>query len=185
MKKILLVLAFLVAALMIAIALQPSTFNVTRTSAPIKAPPAQVYAQIEDFHRWSKWAPWFKIDPAMQQTFAGSASGKGAVYEWKSTDDNVGQGRMEITHAVPARKLDIKLDFLAPMKAENMSQFTVTPTADGGSQVEWSMSGKADFMTKGMTLFGLMDRMVGQDFEKGLADLKALAESGSAIEVKQ
>lgn len=172
-KKILLTVLALVAIFVVYVALQPADFRVTRT-AKISAAPAAVFAQVNDFHRWDAWSPWAKIDPAMKQTYEGTAAGTGAVYTWAG-DSKVGKGRMEVTDSHPGELVRINLDFLEPFHASNVTDFAFKPEGDQ-TVVTWSMSGKNNFVAKAMCVFMNMDKMVGGDFEKGLAQLKAVSE---------
>ena len=151
----------------------PDTFTVER-SATILASPERVYPDIVDFHRWTAWSPWEDLDPDLQQTFSGSESGTGAMYAW-SGNRKAGEGRMEITEAVEGSLIDIALDFLKPFKASNTTTFSLAPDGDA-TNVTWTMTGPMTFMTKVMGIFKTMDKMIGPDFEKGLASLKAVAE---------
>ena len=172
-KRIVLVLVVLIGALLAYADSRPDTFRVERAIV-VKAPPARVFALIDDFHRWADWSPWEKLDPAMKRTHSGAASGKGAVYAWQGNGD-VGAGRMEILEtSAPARVL-IRLDFLEPFAATNTAEYTIVPEGDA-SRVTWAMYGPAPFVSKLMQVFVSMDKMVGKDFERGLANLKALAE---------
>lgn len=162
-----------IAGILIMAAMQPDTFKIERKSA-IKAPPEKVFAFINDFKRWAEWSPWEKKDPAMKRIFGTNTAGKGATYGWEGNKD-VGVGNMEIAESTPPGKLTIKLNFEKPFKASNVVNFTVTPTADG-SEITWRMEGQNNFMAKIMCLFMNMDKMVGPDFEAGLANLKAAAE---------
>ncbi len=166
------VLVMLVAVLVIA-GTKPDTFLVQR-SATIKAPPERIYAFLDDFHRWGAWSPWEKMDPAMKRAYSGAASGVGAAYAWDG-NRKVGQGRMEIVEAVPASRVKVKLDFVAPLESHNIAEFTLSPTGDS-TTVTWAMRGPNPFMGKIVSVFVSMDRMVGKDFEAGLANLKAAAE---------
>lgn len=154
-------------------ATRPDTFRVER-STTIQAPPAKAYAQVEDFHKWTAWSPWEKLDPNLKRTYSGAESGKGAVYEWAG-DGNVGKGRMEILETAAPTKIFIKLNFTEPFKAENGTLFTFTPEG-GATKVTWTMDGRNEYIGKVMSVFMDMDKMVGKDFETGLANLKALAE---------
>jgi uncharacterized protein YndB with AHSA1/START domain len=149
------------------------TYTVQR-SATIEAPPVRVYEQIADFHNWRNWSPWEDVDPQLERTYSGNESGKGAVYGW-SGNRKAGQGRMEITDATEPTRVQIDLVFEKPFKARNDTVFAVEPTGSG-SRVTWSMTGKSTLMTKVMGIFKSMDSMLGPDFEKGLARLKATAE---------
>ena len=170
-------LAGIVAALFIGLliyaATLPDTFRIER-STTIEAPPATVHTYINDFHRWTAWSPWEKKDPAMQRTHSGAPAGKGAVYAWDGNSD-VGQGRMEIVESNEPSSVRIQLDFLKPFEARNTAEFTLAPVGNG-TQVTWAMHGPAPYLSKLMQVFVSMDRMVGPDFEAGLANLKRVAE---------
>ena len=166
------ILALLLGVLVLALR-QPDTFRVER-SIDIHAPADKVYPLIADFRRWPEWSPWEKLDPAMKRTLSGAESGTGAVSAW-SGNDQAGEGRMEIVKATPPTHLTIQLDFVRPMEDRNTVEFALQPAADN-TRVVWSMQGDRPFFLKIVTLFVSMDRMIGTDFEKGLAQLKALAE---------
>ena len=153
--------------------MKPDVFRVER-SAAIKAPPEKVFAQINDFKAWTAWSPWEKKDPAMKRNYGAVTSGKGATYGWEGNSE-VGQGSMEITDAVASSKIELKLDFLKPMEAHNTVVFTLTPHGEM-TQVSWVMQGPTPFIGKIFHVFMNMDKMVGGDFEAGLANLKAVAE---------
>lgn len=172
-KKIALIAVALIAALMIFAATLPDTFRVER-SASIKAPPEKIYALMNDFHKFGAWSPWEQLDPQMQRSYSGAASGKGAVYAWQGNKE-VGAGRMEIIDAVAPSKVLIKLDFMQPFEAHNTTEYTLRPQGDA-TTVSWAMFGPTPYIAKVMGIFASMDSMVGRDFEKGLARLKAEAE---------
>ena len=172
-KRILLVVVVLIGALLAYAATRPDSFRVERATV-IKAPPAKVFALIDDFHQWAGWSPWEKRDPAMKRTHSGAASGKGAVYAWEGNGD-VGAGRMEILETTAPSRVLIRLDFLKPFAATNTAEYTIVPEGDG-TRVTWAMYGPAPFVSKLMQVFVSMDKMIGTDFEQGLANLKALAE---------
>jgi hypothetical protein len=171
-KKLLVVVGALVAAVLLFALTRPNSLHVERT-ASIKAPPGKILPLIEDFHNWASWSPYEKKDPAMIRTFSGAAQGKGAVYEWNGNND-VGQGRMEILDVSPA-KVTIKLDFLKPLEGHDIGAFTLTPHGDVTS-VTWSMDGPTPYVGKLIGMFMNMDTMIGSDFESGLASLKTLTE---------
>ena len=173
LKKIVIVVAVLVLAVLGLAITKPDTFNVQRTTS-IKAPPGEIFPLINDFHSWNSWSPWEKIDPNMKRMYSGSPSGQGAVYEWDGTS-KVGTGRMEITDASPSSKVTIKLDYLKPIEGHNIAEFTLEPQA-GSTNVTWAMHGPAPFMSKVMQVFISMDRLIGKDFETGLANIKRIAE---------
>ena len=151
-----------------------SSFEVTR-STTIAADPARVHGLIGDFHRWTVWSPWEDLDPNLSRTYTGPNSGVGAHYAWRG-NRKAGEGSMEITGSSPER-IDIELAFLKPMRNTQHVEFVLTPTS-GGTDVTWRMSGQHEGLM--MNLFSKvvsMDRLIGKDFEKGLARLKAAAEA--------
>lgn len=172
-KRILLVVVVLIGALLAYAATRPDTFRVER-AAVIKAPPAKVFALIDDFHQWAGWSPWEKLDPSMKRSHSGAASGKGAVYAWEGNGD-VGAGRMEILETTAPSRVLIRLDFIKPFEARNTAEYTLRPEGEA-TRVTWAMYGPAPFVSKLMQVFVSMDAMIGKDFEQGLANLKALAE---------
>ena len=172
-KRILLVVVVLIGALLAYAATRPDSFRVER-AAVIKAPPAKVFALIDDFHQWAGWSPWEKLDPSMKRSHSGAASGKGAVYAWEGNGD-VGAGRMEILETTAPSRVLIRLDFMKPFEATNTAEYTIQPEGEA-TRVTWAMYGPAPFLSKLMQVFVSMDKMIGKDFEQGLANLKALAE---------
>lgn len=174
LKIIAIFVAVLIAGVLIFATTKPDTFRVQRATS-IKAPPEKVFALINDFNRWGAWSPWEKKDPAMKRTFGATTSGKGATYAWEGNRD-VGQGRMEIAESIPASKVALKLDFLKPFEAHNTVEFTLDSKGDT-TNVTWVMQGPTPYFAKIIHVFINMDRMVGNDFEAGLANLKSAAES--------
>ncbi|NHZ89047.1 polyketide cyclase [Massilia sp. CCM 8733] len=172
-RRIALVLVVLIIGILGMAAMQPDTFSVTRSVA-IQAPPEKILGLVGDFRQWQSWSPWERLDPSMQRVHSGAPSGKGALYAWTGNDD-VGAGRMEIIEFAPPAKVVIKLDFIKPFETSNMTEFTLVPK-DGQTQVSWTMSGPMPFISKVMSVFMSMDRIIGKDFDKGLANLKAVAE---------
>lgn len=157
------------------IALQPSDYRVSRT-AGISAPPEAVFGLVNDFKKWESWSPWAKLDPSMKTTFAGPDSGTGAVYSWTG-NDAVGEGRMTILESRAHELIRIKLEFIKPFASVADTEFTFAPEGSG-TKVGWTMSGTNDLMSKAFCFFmGGMDKMVGPDFEKGLAQMKSASES--------
>lgn len=164
----------IIAVLLVVIAMQPNEYSVSR-SATVNAPAERVFANVNDFHKWDAWSPWAKIDPNMKQSFDGPPAGKGAAYTWEG-NDQVGKGRMEIAESKPAEHIKIDLKFLEPWEADNVTDFTFKPAGEK-TEVNWSMSGRHNFVSKAMCLVMDMDKMIGPDFEKGLSQLKTVAEA--------
>jgi len=153
---------------------RPDTMRIVR-SATIDAPPERIYPLLEDFRGWEAWSPFEKLDPAMRRTYSGAPSGKGAAYAWEG-GGKAGAGTMEIVEAAAPSRVAIDLRFTRPFKARNTTELTLEPRG-GSTLVTWAMEGPTPFMTKVMCVFVDMDRMIGRDFETGLASLKAIAEA--------
>jgi hypothetical protein len=173
LTTILIAVAAIVVVLIVVSAKRPDEFRVTRKGS-VSAPPAVVFAQVNDLRKWQAWSPWAKMDPAATMTYEGPTAGTGAGYTWAG-NNKVGEGRMTITESRPDELIRLKLEFLKPFKATNMAEFTFKPE---GSQtvVTWSMFGRKNFASKAFGVFINMDKMVGGDFEKGLASMKSVVE---------
>jgi hypothetical protein len=171
-----LVLLAAVVLLVIIVATRPDKFRYERRTT-IAAPAPVIFGLLNDFHQWTRWSPWEGRDPSMTRTHAGAPSGSGAVYS-RVGNSKVGEGRMTITESLPSQRIAIKLEFIKPWTATNLTEFTVKPTG-GGSDVTWAMSGSYNFMAKAFSLFMNMDKLIGKDFEQGLAQLKGVAETES------
>jgi hypothetical protein len=169
--------AILIAAILGLAAMRPDTFRIAR-SIDVNAPADKIFPLINDYRNWGSWSPYENIDPAMQRTFSGAASGKGSIYEWTG-NKNIGHGRMEIIDTTPPSKILIKLDFFSPFEAHNIAEFTIHPQGNATNpttNVTWAMHGPAPFMAKIMHMFFNMDKMVGGQFQQGLTSMKAVAE---------
>jgi hypothetical protein len=141
----------------------------------MQAPAQVVYEQINDLKKWEAWSPWAEMDPNQKRDLSGPESGTGAVLHWTG-NDQVGEGRMTITDSRPNELIQIKLEFLKPWQAVNTSDFEFKSNSDKSTEVTWTMTGQRNFFMKLFCLFKNMDKMVGGDFEKGLAKLKVLTE---------
>lgn len=170
---VLIVAAAAVGGLLVYAWTTPDTMIVQRSTA-VNAPPARIFPLINDFREWSKWSPWEDLDPALQRTYSGAASGPGAVYDW-SGNRQAGQGRMEIMDTTPPANVSIKLDFIKPFEGHNVVAISMEPSG-GATAVTWRMTGPRPFLMKVMGVFMNLDKMVGRDFERGLANLKKIAE---------
>jgi len=167
------ILAIAIAIVLLLALTKPNSFAVQRAIS-IRAPAEKIFPLINDFHQWVAWSPYENKDPAMKRTYSGAESGKGAVYAWDG-NSNVGSGRMEILDASVPSKIVIKLDFLKPFEGHNTAEFTMLPQGDATNLV-WAMRGQAVFVSKVMQVFMNLDKMIGKDFEAGLANLKKLTE---------
>jgi hypothetical protein len=174
LRRIPIIIAALIAAFAILVALQPSEFHVER-SATVAAPAADVFAQVNDFHNWDAWSPWAKIDPEAKTSFEGPPAGTGAVFKW-SGNRAIGEGSMTIADSRPNDVVKIDVDIVKPHAAKNVTEFTLKPDGDQ-TDVTWSMSGHQDFLTKAVCLVMNGKKLLGNEMEKGLAQMKTVVES--------
>jgi uncharacterized protein YndB with AHSA1/START domain len=166
----------LLLALVALVATRPAAFHIER-SVSIQAPPENAFVHVNDFHAWSAWSPYEKLDPQMERSYSGAPAGTGAAYGWKSESGNVGEGSMTIEKSVKPSEIVIRLEFTKPFAATNTATFSFVPQAGGGTTATWAMDGNNNFVGKAASLVMNMDQLVGSDFERGLAALKTLAES--------
>lgn len=154
----------------------PRQVHVER-SLDMKVPPATVFALVNDLKAWEQWSPWHKIDPEMTLTYSDPTSGAGAWYEWKSKHEKVGNGKLSIVEATEGERIKTRLDFegMDPGYAD-----FIFAAAPDGVKVTWTMDSDMG-LNPIAKFFGLMmDKFIGPDYEKGLANLKQLAESAPA-----
>ena len=173
-KKILIALAATLVGFAVFVATRPGDFRITR-SAKISASAGAVFTQVNDLKKWPAWSPWAKLDPQMKVTYSGPDAGVGASYAWVGNNE-VGEGSMTITESKPVELVRFNLQFRKPMEATNVSDFTFAPAGDQ-TLVTWSMTGTNGFMGKAFSVIMNMDKLVGADFEKGLANLEAVVKA--------
>jgi len=169
-------------ALVAFVALKSPDFKISRQIV-VNVPAPVVYAHVNDFHLWQDWSPWAKLDPQAKNTFGGPMSGTGAIFSWDG-NDQVGTGTMIIVDSSAPTFVSIRLEFLKPFKATNHAEFSFVPEGDGATRVMWTMTGQQNFFMRFICLFMNMDKMVGGEFEKGLTQLKSIAESEVAGKTK-
>ena len=175
MRKILFALVALVIVFVVVVALQPSDYRVARTTT-IAAPVGEVFARVNDFHKWEAWSPWAKLDPDAKVTFEGPDSGNGAIMTWAG-DENVGVGKMTLVTSKPDEAVNIQVEFTEPFEGGTNSDLNFAPKGDQ-TEVVLAMHGHHGFVEKAFCLVMNGLDMMGGDIEKGLAQLKAVAEQG-------
>lgn len=180
-KKLLLgILAVILVAIgvvLVMAAMQDDKMSITRT-AEIAAPPEAVFAKVNDFKSWGQWSPWEEMDPNMKREYSANTAGEGATYSWVG-NDQVGEGKMTIVESHAPSHVGIRLEFIKPMAATNKTDFSIKPSGNGSS-VTWKMEGEKNFRTKIFCVFMDIEKMVGGDFERGLAKLRSVSESAAS-----
>jgi len=177
LRRLFVLLVLIIGGFCTYIAMLPNEYQVKR-STTVHNDHTVVFGHVNDFHKWDNWSPWAKLDPNSKVTFSGPDAGEGAHFTWNGNDE-VGEGDMTIVSSQPHESIGIKLHFVRPMEDTADVKFTFDPT-DDGTVVTWTMSGKHNFVSKFFCFFMNMDKMIGGDFEKGLASLKQVAEQPAA-----
>lgn len=165
-------IAAIIIVLIVAL-MQPNSFRVER-SIDIAAPAEKIFPFLDDLKQQRLWSPWDQKDPNMKRDYSGAPRGVGAIYAWDGNRE-IGSGRQELVTVTPYSKIEGKIDFFRPFEAHNRIEFLLKPTSQG-TNVTWAIYGPMPFMSKVMCVFFSMDKMIGGEFEKGLVQLKALAE---------
>ncbi len=176
MKKVAIVLAALLVVFLIVVSMQPAEFHLER-SITVKAPATVAHAYLNDLHKMQEWSPWAAMEPTQKITYAGPAEGVGSSYHW--VGEKTGEGQQTITESVPGQKIVTKLEFIKPFEATNAAAFTLKPQGDS-TAITWSMDGQRNFVSKAMGLVMSMEKMVGPQFEEGLAKMKPIIEKKAA-----
>jgi carbon monoxide dehydrogenase subunit G len=171
--KIVIAIVALILAVLVYASSKPDTFRVQR-SIVVNVPPEKIFALINDFHKWDRWAPQDQQDPTMHRTYSGPAEGKGAVSEWTGSG-STGQGRMEVVESTPPKTVTIKVDFVKPFAAHNTNQFVLEPTG-AATRVTWTIDASNLYAMKVMSIFVNIQKEFGKHMESGLSSLKAAAE---------
>jgi hypothetical protein len=174
-KKLLLGLAAILAVILIVASFQSDEMNVAR-STTIAAPPEAVFKVVNDFRQWDSWSPWTKLDPDMKKTLEGPPEGVGAKYHWDSQKADVGAGTTTLVESKAPEKVGMKIDMVRPMAGSCDAQFTFAPEGTG-TKVTWAMQSKKPFVGKVIGLFMDCEKMCGDQFNEGLANLKKVVES--------
>lgn len=151
--------------------LLPSRFEVRRT-VEIAAAPEKVYDLVVETRQWKRWTVWNQRDPQMRIVYSGPPFGMGARWAWESESE--GNGVMEFTRVEPNRRVEYRLSF--PRFNMTSTGALVLEPVGRGTRVTWTNEGDTGANPLKHYLAAAMDRMVGPDFEAGLANLKALAE---------
>jgi len=174
LKKVLIALAAIIAIFVVVVALQPSEFQLAR-STTIAAPQADVFAQVNDFHKWEAWSPWAKLDPQAKIAFEGPPEGEGTIMTW-SGNSEVGEGKMTLTESRPYELIKTRVDMVKPFAGSSTSEFTFKPEGEG-TAVTWSVAAHHNFMQKALCLIFGGKRMMSDLMDKGLAQMKSVVES--------
>lgn len=174
---ILILFALAIGGLLAYASTKPDEFR-TERSALMMAPPSFIFHEVNDFHKWYTWSPWAKLDPNCKNTFEGPESGEGSSFAWDG-DRNVGAGKMTILESRPDEYIRLRLDFYKPMKGTSILEFTFKPENARQTLVTWRMHGPSNLLGKLVSVFINCEKMTGDMYEKGLANLKDHLEKNS------
>lgn len=171
MQKLLYGVIAFVALLVIIGYTLPRTHHV-EVSTEIDAHPATVYALLNDFRRHALWSPLFETDPNARIEYSGEPRGVGAIMAWDGTI--VGSGTQTITASTPFEQIAIHINPNEP--GEALSRFRLVP-GTGTTIVSWGFDTDYGMNFVGRYFASMLGSVVARDYENGLENLKALAES--------
>lgn len=183
LKTVLILVALVVGGVLVFASTRPDKYHVERATT-IAAPPEVIYAQLVDFKNWPAWSPWEKRDPQMKKSFEGAPWGAGSSYSWQGNKE-VGKGKMTIVTSEPPQHITYRLEFLEPFKSVADTAFTLVREGDSKTVITWAMDGTNNFISKLFSVVMNMDKMIGGDFEAGLASLKSVSEAEAAKRAQQ
>jgi uncharacterized protein YndB with AHSA1/START domain len=174
LNTIVIIVVLLVAAVLLYAVTRPDTFSLQRSTV-IAAPPEKVFVLISDLKAFNTWNPFALKEPTAKIQYEGATDGPGAAYSWQGRA--MGSGRLEVVEVVAPTKVVMRLDFKKPTQATHRVEFTLAPQGAQATQVTWAMSGSTPYLSKLMTTFVSMDKVMGGEFEAGLANLKVAAQT--------
>jgi len=172
-KKILIGLVVILVLFFGYVSTRPASFHYER-SGVIKATPEQIFPYLSQFKLGSEWSPFEKKDPNMKKVYP-ATDGPGAVFEFDGNKE-VGSGKIEMMKITPNEFVQMKLTMTKPFPAENIIEYKLTPVQDG-TKFTWSMSGDNGFLGKLISVFINCEKMIGNEFEAGISNLKSIVEA--------
>lgn len=177
LKIILAVLLLAIAGVCFLASKMPDDYRYSR-SATMNASPDEIFVQVNNLQNWNNWSPWAKLDPNAKMTYEGPNEGNGAIMRWAG-NMNVGEGSLTITSNRPGKLVQYQLDFLKPMKGTAKSEMTFEQAPENQTYVTWSMYGTSTFFEKVIGIVMNCEKMMNEQFDEGLANLKAVVEAQS------
>lgn len=174
LKKIVFAILLLPIALILASLFLPSRYRVERSTV-INAKPETIFPLLNELRRWPEWTAWTtNREPTLVYTHSGPASGVGAVQSWTAQSGN---GSIKLTAADPAAGVGYELNF-NDGRFVSTGHIQLSPVTGNTNvtRVIWTNEGELGRNPVGRYLGLLMDKMMGSDFEIGLANLKARCE---------
>jgi carbon monoxide dehydrogenase subunit G len=145
-------------------------------SMTMNASNAAIWEEISDFSKWNSWSPWHKLDPNMKSTMVGNPGEVGHSQSWVSSNGSVGTGSQKFSEVRINEFLKSEMYFNGDTTHAAYASFTLAPDGEG-TKVTWSMDGETPFLFRGMALVMGMNKMIAEEYKKGLTDLKAIAEA--------
>lgn len=179
-KKIILVVVVIIAIVLVIAAILPSDYAVER-AVVIEKPRAEVFDYVVLLRNQDNFSVWAGMDPMMKKTFKGVDGTVGFVSAWESKDPNVGKGEQEIMQIDPLNRIDYEMRFIEPFEAKDQAFMLFEPINDSTTKVVWGFSGSFPYPMNLMMPFMNMEEMLGNDFSKGLENLKTILEQKPSL----
>jgi hypothetical protein len=141
----------------------------------IAASAETIFPFINDSQKANGWMPWTESDPGVKMVYSGPSAGVGSKSSWDS-QGQMGTGEAVVIESIPNQSVKTQLTYTKPMAMSQLAEVSLSSQGDG-TLVRWSVSGKMGFFFRLMGVFVNCDKMIGAEFEKGLANLKKQVES--------
>ena len=177
-RKSLVALLVAMGVLSVYVALQPSKFVIAR-ELKMNAAPDQIFPFINSSRKANEWMPWKDSDPSVQMSYSGPDEGVGSISTWEG-NGQMGTGKAEVIESIAGKSVKTQLTYTKPMEMSQLAEISLAALPDG-TLVRWSVTGENNFLGRFFCLFMNMDKMVGGEFEKGLAKLKGMVEAQGRV----
>ncbi len=172
-KKIIIAIVVLVAGVLAYAASRPAELAIDRVIV-ISATPEVIFPHINNSQKANEWMPWQATDAGLKMIYAGPAEGVGSKSSWDSSGQ-MGAGEALVVESVPSQVVKTQLTYTKPFQMSQLAEISLTPE-NGGTRVKWAVTGKNGFVFRLMGIFMNCDKLIGDQFEKGLANLKSKVE---------
>lgn len=176
LKKILIIVLVLIAIPLVVALFLPKDYSVEREII-INKPKQEVFEYVKYLKNQDNYSKWASMDPNMKKTYSGTDGTVGFVSAWESENDDVGSGEQEIIKIQEGERIDFELRFIEPFESTSPAFMTTESVAENKTKVTWGFSGHMNYPMNIMMLFMDFEKMIGDDLESGLSNLKSEMEN--------
>ncbi|MEP6262515.1 MAG: SRPBCC family protein [Gillisia sp.] len=176
LKKILIIVLVIIAIPLVVALFLPKDYSVEREIV-INKPKQEVFEYVKYLKNQDNYSKWATMDPNMKKTYNGTDGTVGFVSAWESENDDVGSGEQEIIKIEEGERIDFELRFKEPFESTSPAFMTTESVTENQTKVTWGFSGHMNYPMNIMMLFMDFEKMIGDDLESGLSNLKSEMEN--------